>query len=292
LIFDVTHVTRYRYGAPVGANSGLLRLLPRSDEGQTALRAQVEVIPRPESLVERLDAFGNRVLAMRIETPHVELIVKATSRVAVDRRPPPLAGVTPPWEIVARQAAESQSVEPDSPALAIFPSRLVDIFASATAYAGKSFTPGRAIYDAASALNARIKQDFVYDGEATEVTTSPAEAFAKRRGVCQDFSHVMIACLRGLGLPALYVSGYIRTLPPPGKPRLEGADASHAWVALWCGPRVGWVGLDPTNAIPAGDDHVVLAQGRDYAEASPMEGVILSSGGHELEVEVDVLPVE
>jgi transglutaminase-like putative cysteine protease len=292
LIFDVTHLTRYRYGAPVGANSGLLRLLPRSDEGQTALRAQVEVTPKPESLVERLDAFGNRVLAMRIETPHVELIVKATSRVAVDRGPPPLSGVTPPWEIVARQAAESQSVEPDSPALAIFPSRLVDIFASATAYAGESFTPGRAIYDAASALNARIKQDFVYDDEATEVTTSPSEAFAKRRGVCQDFTHVMIACLRGLGLPALYVSGYIRTLPAPGKPRLEGADASHAWVALWCGPRVGWVGLDPTNAIPAGDDHVVVAQGRDYAEASPMEGVILSSGGHQLEVEVDVLPAE
>lgn len=291
MIFDVAHVTRYRYAAPVAANSGVLRLLPRSDEGQTVLRANVEVTPKPESLVERVDAFGNRLLRMRIETPHVELVVKATSRVAVDRGPPPPPATTPPWEIVAEEAAENPSVEPNSPALAIFPSRLVELFEPATAYARESFTPGRAIYDAARELNARIRADFIYDSKATEVTTSPAEAFAKRRGVCQDFTHVMIAAMRGLGLPALYVSGYIRTIPPPGKARLEGSDASHAWVALWCGPRVGWVGLDPTNAIAAGDDHVVVAQGRDYAEAAPMEGVILSSGGHELEVEVDVLPV-
>ena len=123
------------------------------------------------------------------------------------------------------------------------------------------------------------------------MTTSPAEAFARRRGVCQDFAHVMIAGLRGLGLPALYVSGYIRTIPPPGKPRLAGADASHAWVALWCGPAFGWLGLDPTNAFAVGDDHIVVARGRDYSDVPPVEGVILSSGGHKLEVEVDVIPV-
>ncbi len=124
------------------------------------------------------------------------------------------------------------------------------------------------------------------------MTTSPAEAFAARRGVCQDFAHVMIAGLRGLGLPALYVSGYIRTIPPPGKPRLAGADASHAWVAVWCGPSFGWLGLDPTNAIPEGDDHIVVARGRDYADVPPVDGVILSYGGHDLEVSVDVAPVE
>ena len=123
------------------------------------------------------------------------------------------------------------------------------------------------------------------------MTTSPAEAFARRGGVCQDFAHIMIAGLRGLGLPALYVSGYIRTIPPPGKPRLAGADASHAWVAVWCGPSFGWLGLDPTNAIPEGDDHIVVARGRDYADVPPVEGVILSSGGHDLDVEVDVIPV-
>ena len=122
-------------------------------------------------------------------------------------------------------------------------------------------------------------------------TTSPIDAFARKRGVCQDFTHVMIAGLRGLGLPALYVSGYIRTIPPPGKPRLEGSDASHAWTSVWCGPGFGWLGLDPTNAIPAGDDHIVVAHGRDYSDVPPVEGLILSSGDHALEVEVDVIPV-
>ena len=134
-------------------------------------------------------------------------------------------------------------------------------------------------------------RDFAYDSKATEVDTPPAEAFARRRGVCQDFAHVMIAALRGLGLPALYVSGYIRTIPPAGKPRLAGADASHAWVSVWCGPAFGWFGLDPTNAIPEGDDHVVVARGRDYADVPPVDGVVLSSGGRDLEVEVDVIPI-
>ena len=156
----------------------------------------------------------------------------------------------------------------------------------------RALRPSGPIYEAAAELSKRIHADFAYDSEATEVSTTPAEAFAARRGVCQDFAHVMIAGLRGLGLPALYVSGYIRTFPPPGKPRLVGADASHAWVAVWCGPSFGWLGLDPTNAIPEGDDHIVLARGRDYADVPPVDGVILSYGGHELEVSVDVAPVE
>ena len=124
------------------------------------------------------------------------------------------------------------------------------------------------------------------------MTTSPEEAFDAKRGVCQDFAQVMIAGMRGLGLPAQYVSGYIRTIPPPGKPRLQGADASHAWVSVWCGPMFGWLGLDPTNAIAEGDDHVVVARGRDYADVPPVEGVFVSSGEHELDVEVDVIPCE
>ena len=140
-------------------------------------------------------------------------------------------------------------------------------------------------------MTRRIKADFAYDSRATKVTTSPVEAFARRRGVCQDFAHVMIAGLRGLGLPALYISGYIRTIPPPGKKRLAGSDASHAWVALWCGPGFGWLGLDPTNAIAAGDDHIVVARARDYSDVSPVEGLILSSGDHDVDVEVDVIPV-
>jgi len=173
---------------------------------------------------------------------------------------------------------------------AIYPSRNVHIFEAATDYARTSFPPGRPIYEGAVDLNERIHEDFTFDSKATEVTTSPAEAFAAKRGVCQDFAQVMIAALRGLGLPALYVSGYIRTIPPPGKPRLQGADASHAWVRVWCGPSFGWLGLDPTNAIAEGDDHVVVARGRDYRDVPPVDGVIVSSGDHELDVEVDVIP--
>ena len=291
MIYDVTHLTRYRYGAPVAVNTCVLRLLPRTEGGQRVVTAQIDVTPRPQTFVERADFFANRVVRLRIETPHLELLIESRARLVVERPAPPLAALTPPWEEVAALGAATASLAPDSPAFGIYPSRLVPIFEPATSYARESFRPRRPVYEAASELARRIKGDFVYDAKATEVTTSPAEAFARRRGVCQDFTHVMIAGLRGLGLPALYVSGYIRTIPPPGKPRLAGADASHAWVALWCGPAFGWLGLDPTNASAVGDDHIVVARGRDYSDVPPVEGVILSSGGHKLDVEVDVVPV-
>jgi transglutaminase-like putative cysteine protease len=291
VIYDVTHLTRYSYGGSVAVNACALRLWPRREPGQSVLSARIEVTPAPQMRSERTDAFDNRVTRIRIETPHRELVIEAVSRVQVERPEPPLAALTPPWESVSELAAATGSLSPDSPAFAIYPSRLAPLFAAGTDYARVSFSPRRPIYEASAELSVRIKEDFVYDSRATEVGTSPAEAFARRRGVCQDFAHVMIAALRGLGLPALYVSGYIRTIPPAGKPRLAGADASHAWVAVWCGPAFGWLGLDPTNAIPEGDDHVVVARGRDYADVPPVEGVVLSSGGHELEVEVDVIPV-
>jgi transglutaminase-like putative cysteine protease len=290
VIYDVSHLTRYRYAAPVALNACVLRLLPRSEGGQIVIRSKIDVTPVPEHWMERPDPFGNRVVRIRIEAPHRELVVKATSRVQVERPSPPLAALTPAWEDVAAEADATASLGPDSPAYAIYPSRLVDLYEPATRYAAASFTPRRPIYEAATELNLRIKADFVYDSKATSVSTPLAVAFNKKRGVCQDFTHVMIAALRGLGLPAAYVSGYIRTFTPPGKTRLAGADASHAWVALWCGSAFGWLGLDPTNAIPAGNDHIVVARGRDYVDVAPMEGVVLSSGGHKLDVEVDVLP--
>jgi transglutaminase-like putative cysteine protease len=291
VIYEVRHLTRYRYGAPVAVNACALRLLPRSDDGQRVLAARVETTPRPESFAEGADGFANRVARLRIETPHRELSIESRARIVVERPAPPLAALTPPWEEVAALAAATSALGPDSPALAIYPSRLVPLFATATDYARSSFAPRRPIYEAAIELARRIQADFVYDAQATEVTTSPVEAFAKRRGVCQDFAHVMIAAARGLGLPALYVSGYIRTIPPPGEARLAGADASHAWAELWCGPGFGWLGFDPTNAVAVGDDHIVVARGRDYSDVPPVAGVILSSGGHALEVEVDVVPV-
>ncbi len=292
MIYDITHLTRYHYGSTVVVNDCVLHLRPRDEAGQQVQKFRVETDPTPREWREHRDAFDNRVARMRIETPHREMSVKAMSRVEVLRAAPPLAAVTPPWETIAAEAADSESLAPNSPAFALYPSRLVSLFPTATGYARESFAAKRPIYEAAIELSKRINHDFAYDSKATDVRTSPAEAFSARRGVCQDFAHVMIAGLRGLALPALYVSGYIRTIPPPGKPRLAGADASHAWVAVWCGPLFGWLGLDPTNAIAEGDDHIVVARGRDYADVPPVDGLILSHGEHDLDVEVDVIPVE
>ena len=292
MIYDLSHLTRYRYGAPVVVNDCLLRLRPRDELGQKVTNFRVEANPTPRDWSEREDAFANKVARLRIETPHTEMSIKSMSRVEVLRPAAPIPALTPPWEDIADEAAATESLKPDSPAFALYPSRRVSLFPAATAYARESFPPKRPIYEGALDMTKRIKADFAFDSKATEVSTPPAEAFKARRGVCQDFAHVMIAGLRGLGLPALYVSGYIRTLPPPGKPRLVGADASHAWVAVWCGPSFGWLGLDPTNAIPEGDDHIIVARGRDYADVPPVDGVILSYGGHDLEVAVDVAPVE
>ncbi len=187
---------------------------------------------------------------------------------------------------------EAGGLEAGSPAHFIYPSRLVPRAPDVTAYAAKSFPPGRAVIDGARDLMGRIKRDFAYDPKATVISTPLAIAFAKRAGVCQDFAHVMIAGLRGLGLPAAYVSGYLRTIPPPGQKRLEGADASHAWVAVWGGRAVGWVGLDPTNDLIAAEDHIVVARGRDYADVSPIDGVLIGAGEQSIDVKVDVTPVE
>jgi transglutaminase-like putative cysteine protease len=161
-----------------------------------------------------------------------------------------------------------------------------------TEYARASFGAGRPVVEAAAELMRRVRTDFTYDPEATDAYTPPRVAFEKRHGVCQDFANVMICGLRGLGLPAAYVAGYLRTVPPPGRPRLEGADATHAWVRLWCGEDLGWIGFDPTNAIYAENDHITLTVGRDAADVAPIEGILLTSGDQTLKVEVDVVPLE
>ena len=178
----------------------------------------------------------------------------------------------------------------EGPASFLYPTRRTPVIAAITDYARTSFRAGRPIIEAAAEVMSRMHKDFVYDPEATDVSTPAAEAFTARHGVCQDFAHIMISGLRGLGLPAAYVSGYLRTRPPPGRPRLEGADATHAWVSLWCGEASGWVGFDPTNAILVQNDHIVLAIGRDYADVAPIDGIILAPGKQTLKVEVDVAP--
>ncbi len=290
MIYEITHVTRYTYGATVELTNGVLRLTPVSRDGQVLERFDLDTTPPCLPPMERIDPFGNQVLSLRIEKPHRELSVTAASRVWVDR--PPSPGNSPPWEAVASEALRVGSLAFDSPAIALYPSRRIPLFDEATAYARQSFADGRSIHEAALELASRIRSDFVYDPEATEVTTPATTAFEQRRGVCQDFANIMIAALRGLALPALYVSGYIRTVPPPGKERLAGADASHAWVSVWCGPALGWIGFDPTNAMAVRNDYVEIARGRDYSDASPIESMVLSSGSHDLEVTVDVVPVK
>ena len=293
MIYEIRHVTRYRYESTVWSSTGTLRLLPRPGLGQTVYRASIEVTPKPAETSEKPDIFGNRIFRMRITEPHKSLQILSTSRVKVERPPAPAAPLTPAWEDVRRDAVASRYLDGSGPPAMLFPSRFVPIHPPITAYAAQSFTPGRAMLEAAFDLTCRIRADFRYNPEATTISTPIAEAFAARTGVCQDFAQIMISGLRGLGLPAAYVSGYIRTIPPPGKPRLAGADASHAWVSVWCGEHFGWIDCDPTNACLVSDDHIVVATGRDYADVSPVEGMLVGGSGtskQNMTYGVDVVP--
>ncbi len=236
----------------------------------------------------RDDFYGNAVNVVNINTPHMELSIEAKSVVEVRREVSLSTSLE--WESVAHQALSIRDLSALAPAHFIFPSPYIQLSADVTRYARDSFPRGRGIYEGCRELMRRIKADFSYEPEATEISTPLAQAFSERRGVCQDFAHIMIAGMRGLGLPAAYVSGYLRTVPRPGAARLEGADATHAWVSVWCGSLSGWVGFDPTNAIDVANDHIALAIGRDFGDVSPVYGVFVGSGAHKLNVEVDVIP--
>lgn len=290
MIYKVRHLTTYTYEKPVSFARCALRLSAHPGDGQTVLESAVTLTPEPARIEEHIGQFGERVMTATIETPHNELKILATSRVQVDRPalPRPLAGQA--WEAVRDQAFKTKRLDLASPAHFLYPSNQTALHPAMTAFAATSFIPGRPVIEAAFDLAARIKGGFKYDPDYTEVATPAIEAFEARRGVCQDFAHIMIAGLKGLGMPASYVSGYLRTVPPPGKPRLEGADATHAWINLWCGEATGWVGFDPTNALVVAEDHIILAIGRDYADVAPIGGVVLGPGEQKIKVGVDVIP--
>jgi transglutaminase-like putative cysteine protease len=290
VIYDIHHVTTYEYGSRVTFNHCALRLLPKDGPGQNVLASSLRIDPAPKEINERFCFFGNRVTSMTIETPHRRLTVEATSSVEVNRATPPDAASTSVWEEVREAAYEIESLAPQSPAHFLHPSRHVPRYPPARDYAKQFFTPGRPVLEAARDLTKKMRKDFMYDPTSTVVSTPLSQAFEQRSGVCQDFAHIMIAGLRGLGLPAAYVSGYIRTIPLGSAPDLEGADAMHAWVSLWCGEEAGWIGLDPTNALLVGNDHIILAQGRDYADISPVAGIISGSSEQDIDVQVDVVP--
>ncbi len=290
--YRLRHRTTYSYQAAVSFARCVLRLTPCSSATQTVLESAITVTPEPSARLERLGPFGAEILTVTVDKPHRALIIEANSRIDVHVPPAGDAEASQPWEAVRGRALNTTDLGAEGPASYLFPTPRTPIVPSITDYARASFAPGRPIIAAVAELNSRIHREFTYDPSATEVSTPVAQAFAARHGVCQDFAQIMICGLRGLGLPVKYVSGYLRTIPPAGQPRLEGADATHAWVAVWCGDLAGWVGFDPTNAILAGNDHLVLAIGRDYADVAPIDGVILASGVQTLKVEVDVIPEE
>jgi transglutaminase-like putative cysteine protease len=291
VIYDVRQLTTYHYASWVAHAHHVLRLTPIDRNGQRVYAAALDVTPAPIERREGYDFFGNRMTWIALDQPHDMLQVQVAARVAIERLTDIEPSATPAWEDVRAAAFGCADLSKDAPAHYLFPSRQVSLDPEIRAYAAESFVPGRPLFEGAIDLMRRIKADFVYEVGATTATTTPPMSFALRRGVCQDFAHIMISGMRGLGLPAAYVSGYLRTVQSPQDVRLEGSDAMHAWVQVWCGDEIGWKGLDPTNAILAGNDHVVLAVGRDYADVAPIDGVIFASGGQRLAVAVSVKPV-
>jgi transglutaminase-like putative cysteine protease len=291
MIYDVRQTTTYVYETPVTRARHVLRLLPVARERQRITAAMLDIDPLPVSRREATDFFHNWTTVAEIEEPHETLTLKLAARVTISPVATDDPNHSPPWETVRAETYASEDMGPNSPVHFIYPSRQVSLDPEIRDYARASFAPGRPVRAGAEELMRRIKNDFIYEPGVTTVTTTPAMAFALRRGVCQDFAHIMISGLRGLGLPAAYVSGFLRTVPRPGAVRLEGADAMHAWIMVWCG-AAGWWGLDPTNALIASEDHVVLAIGRDYADVAPIDGVVLSSGEQRLNTAVDVIPIE
>jgi transglutaminase-like putative cysteine protease len=242
-------------------------------------------------LTQRMDYFGNQLSFFTVQEPHKKLVVEARSQVIIEKDKPLEPERSLPWEEIAAILPNAHDLQSLEAFQFTFDSPRIRPASQLTSYALQSFTPGRQFVAALLELTERIYRDFKFDSKATSVRTSTEEVFRKRRGVCQDFAHLQIACLRSLNLPARYVSGYLRTYPPPGRPRLVGADASHAWVSAYC-PEIGWIDVDPTNNVVPSNNHVTLGWGRDYGDVSPLRGLILGGRDHTLKVNVDVEPIE
>jgi transglutaminase-like putative cysteine protease len=291
--FRVRHRTVYRYDVPVAAALNLLRLTPRALPRQTVRSSRVQVEPAPDDQRAHVDAFGNSVVHVSIGTPHDALEIAAESDVSVSA-PPPLLPGGERWEVsvvdLAPVAARPDGAGTDLVDFAL-PSRLVPALDAVAELAAASFTPGRPGSEAVLDLLQQLHAELRFDPEVTSIATPLSDVVEHRHGVCQDFAHLAIGCLRSVGLAARYVSGYLETEAPDGQPKLVGVDASHAWCSVWLADR-GWVDLDPTNGVVPSDRHVTVAWGRDYADVTPISGVVFSAGTtQELRVEVDVVRV-
>ncbi|NPC55666.1 transglutaminase family protein [Caenimonas soli] len=294
MLLHVVHETRYAYSPVVKTAQHMAHLKPAHNGQQRLLSHQLTISPAPAQQSEAIDIYGNTRAFFSLETTHPKLKVMAQSLVSTSAPRVPQSDM--PWEEVRERLRYHRGAAYDPAAEFVFASPYVPRHQDFLAYARPSFTPGRPLLAAANELMERIFADFEYETEATDVSTPALEALQMRKGVCQDFAHIMLACLRSLGLPARYVSGYLLTEPPPGKPRLVGSDASHAWVSLYlpgtAAAAGSWADLDPTNNRAPGEDYVTLATGRDYSDVSPVRGVLHGGANHKLHVAVTVTPVD
>jgi transglutaminase-like putative cysteine protease len=290
MLYDIKLVIHYDYATPAGGGRHLLRLLPAHLPGRQTVRSSLLTIsPLPIERRNFTDFFGNAVTELSLPAGHDA--VEFEARAVVDRPAQTLPQDDVALTDLPALLAGTLSIAPDAPHHFLPPSPRIPPDAAITAFARDTVAGQYGLIAMTEAMGRALHAAMTFDANATTVDTPPSEAFANRTGVCQDFAQIMIAGLRGMGIPAGYVSGYLRTLPPPGQPRLEGADAMHAWVRVWAGPRAGWIDYDPTNACFAGEDHVTVAHGRDYADVAPVAGVLRISGGQTSSQAVDMLAI-
>ncbi len=286
--YKIVHTTTYNYSSPVSVCHNLLILTPRESERLHCPSHRLVIRPTPVSTERRTDFFGNYVHAFAIEEHHRSLTVTSTSRVEIKEKATLQSGDIPSWEDVRNGTRQQHDPQWLACAPFRFDSPRIVVSADFAAYAAPCFAPEQPIVDSVMKLTTKIHSEFAYDTRATNVKTATEEVFGLRRGVCQDFAHVQLACLRSLGIPCRYVSGYLRTIPPEGQVKMVGADESHAWVAAYCGEALGWVEFDPTNDCVCGTDHIPIAWGRDYSDVVPFRGAFIGGGKHTLSVSVDV----
>ena len=286
--YDIRLTIDYRYQAASDHVRNILRLLPSDGPGQRVTARLLTVTPPPDERRDGVDFFGNAVSEVIWHEPIDTITLRV--RAQAERFAPGGADLSPPLDGLAA-CLTGADLGPSSPQHFLAPSPRIAPQPAITAFARAALCPGQTVRAAVEAVGRALHGVMIYDAEATDVSTPPQEAFSARRGVCQDFAQIMIAGLRAIGVPAAYVSGFLRTYPPEGQPRLEGVDAMHAWVAAWCGPVQGWVEYDPTNAQWAGEDYITVATGRDYADVAPVKGAIRTAGGQESAQAVDVIPL-
>ena len=287
MIFNISHRSSYRYGAPVAQSQHIVHLVPRQFDRQGVIRHSLLIDPAPATRTDLQDYFGNQTSILVIEDEHREFVVHARSTVDVRAPAPVDLAASVAWEQVVAGAVLGDGTRDLDVLQYTCASRHTRILPDILDYARPSFPAGRPVLESAWDLTQRVHADFTFDPTATDISTPVSEVLKARRGVCQDFAHLSLSCLRALGLPARYVSGYMLTRPPPGKVKLVGADASHAWLSVWA-PGCGWLDFDPTNGLIPRGEHIVVAYGRDYDDVSPISGVLLGGSGQTMSVAVDV----